>query len=188
MITKALLRKHFIELRNGFDDSYRTQADNRIFKLLIELPEFKSAEQILIYVSVDNEVDTRKIIEYSLNNGKNVAVPYCRQKEMIFYHIESFDDLTCHQFNIPAVNPEKAETAVISSATLCVVPALSFDKAGNRLGYGGGYYDRFLSSNKVNSIGLCREKSICESLPTDEFDIKIKKIVTENVILNIKEV
>ena len=186
--SKKNLRKHFIDLRNGFDAEYRVSADFSIASRLFEMNEFIQSETILIYVSVENEVDTHRIIENSFSIGKKVAVPFCKNNEMHFYYINSFEDLVCKQFGIPTVDTEKSNEVTDFTKALCVVPALSFDKNGNRLGYGGGYYDRFLADKHIESVGLCRTKQMSTFLPAEDFDVKIKKIILENKIVKTQEV
>lgn len=185
MISKKDLRKYYIDLRNGFDSDYRNSADRVIAEKLINTSEYNDSSSILIYISVDNEVDTKYIIDYSLSTGKTVAIPFCKNNEMNFYRIRSFDDLTRKQFGIPTVDPENALLITDFDDALCIVPALSFDSNGNRLGYGGGYYDRFLSDKHIKSIGLCREKQMSIQLPSEKFDVKINTIITENKIFQI---
>ena len=107
---------------------------------------------------------------------------------MDFYIINSFADFVGTQFGIPTINPNISEKVIDFTDTICIVPALSFDKFGNRIGYGGGYYDKFLTDNNVNAVGICRDKQLSDTLPAEEYDIKIKTIVTENKIIKIQEV
>ncbi len=186
--TKTELRKYFKELRKGFDSEYRISADKDIATKLFSLPEFIDSKVILVYVSVDNEVETKLIIEKSIALGKAVAVPFCQNNKMDFHIINSFADLVCTQFGIPTVDPNTSEKIFDFRNTLCIVPALSFDKFGNRIGYGGGYYDKFLTDNNVNAVGICRDKQLSDTLPAEEYDVKIKTIVTENKIIKIQEV
>ena len=188
IISKKDLRKHFIDLRNNLDSDYRISADENIASKLFETAEYSKSELIFVYVSVNNEIDTKTIIEKSFTLGKKVAVPFCQNSEMFFYPIKSFDDLTQTQFGIPTIDPAKSEFITDFSNALCIVPALSFDRCGNRLGYGGGYYDRFLAGKHIETFGLCREKQLTETLPAEDFDVKISKFITENKIVEIQEV
>ncbi len=104
---------------------------------------------------------------------------------MLFYKINSVDDLETGAYGIPTVNPESSNLIIPDSKTLCVVPALAFDKNGTRLGYGGGYYDRYLKKANVTTVGLSYQKCIAEVIPAEEHDIRITKIITENGILSI---
>lgn len=184
-MNKTDLRKKLISERNSLELSERIETDSKIFSRLIEDSRFISAELILIYVSVGSEINTRDIIEYCFKCDKKVAVPYCKNKKMNFYFINSFDDLTCVQFGIPTVNTDIAKAVTDFSDSLCIVPAISADKSGYRLGYGGGYYDRFLSANSVSAVCLCRDKFYCSKLPHDEHDIRIERIITDSKTVEI---
>lgn len=179
---KTELRKHFISLRDSFKSEYRERCDKIIADFLFETNEYAAAYDIFVYVSVKSEVDTSAIIQKAFADGKKVAVPFCSMGFMNFYYIDSIDELVCSQFGVPTVDANNAVLAKANSNTLCIVPALSFDNAGNRLGYGGGYYDRFLAANNVKAIGLCREKSLSVSLPAEEYDVRIDTVITEKSI------
>lgn len=183
MSDKSLLRKKFISLRESIETEYRCNCDKVIADKLFSTEDYLLTKEIFVYVSAKNEVDTVLIIERAFSDGKKVAVPHCNGGKMNFYYITSLSDLTCVQFGIPTVDVSKVKIAVPLSRPLCIVPALSFDINGNRLGYGGGYYDRFLADNDVNAIGLCREISIAESLPAEDFDVKIDCIITDKRII-----
>lgn len=179
-MNKKDFRKKLIVERDTLSISERIETDRKIFSRLIEDSSFISAELILVYVSIGSEINTKDIIKYCFECGKRVAVPYCKNKKMDFYFINSFDDLTCVQFGIPIVDADNAEAVTDFSDALCIVPALSADESGYRLGYGGGYYDRFLSENIVSAVCLCRDKFYCSKLPHDKYDIRIKRIITES--------
>lgn len=183
MTDKTVLRKKFIALRDSLSNEYRSDCDSKIAERLISSDEYALVDKLFIYVSAKNEIETFSIINRALYDGKKVAVPYCSNKTMNFYYIESVNDLKCVQFGIPTIDISKASLAVPDENSLCIVPALSFDKQGNRLGYGGGYYDRFLSENKIKSVGLCRDISIADSLPAEDFDVKINYIITDRSVI-----
>lgn len=183
MSDKTLLRKKYTALRDSLDSEYREACDNSIAQFLFLSEEYSFAKEIFVYVSARSEVDTFAVINRALADGKKVAVPHCRDGLMNFYYIGSTDELVCSQFGIPTVDVNKAVIAVPCDETLCVVPALSFDREGNRLGYGGGYYDRFLALNKVKTAGLCREVSVADSLPAEKYDVKIDCVITEKSVI-----
>lgn len=180
MIDKKELRKLYKTIRKRISSDEKSCFDSRIFSFLINSDLYKNAENLLIYVSVNDEVDTLDIISRALSDGKKVAVPYCCGKKMKFSVIESFDDLCDGEFGIPTADPENCEVISDFNNTLCIVPGLSFDIHGNRLGYGGGFYDRFLSENPVDTVGLCYGRCLSRSIPSDKYDIVIKYILTEN--------
>lgn len=187
MTDKTALRKLYKSVRNSFNNYEKSLIDEKIFTQFINSDLYKNSISLLIYVSSKGETDTFNIINYALANGKSVAVPYCEDEMMIFYNINSLDDLREGAFGIPEPDPKKCTAVCDFSDAVCIVPALSFDFFGNRLGYGGGYYDRFLSENSVITVGLCRERSLCPCLPSEEHDIAIDYILTENGLRNSKK-
>lgn len=187
MTDKKSLRKLYKSVRNSFAPYETALIDRRIFTSFINSDLYKSAELLLIYVSSKGETDTLNIIDYALADGKKVAVPYCKENNMHFLLIESFSELSEGLFGIPEPDPVKCTPVMDFTDAVCVVPALCFDVYGNRLGYGGGYYDRFLSSVSVITVGLCRERSLCHRLPSEAHDIAIDYIITENGPRNSKK-
>ena len=114
-------------------------------------------------------------------DNKKIALPYCTDKDgnMSFYYINSFDDLITGSFGIREPDITKCKIAVPDDNTLIIVPGLSFDRFGYRLGYGKGYYDKFLSKHKIKTIGLCYKECLVEKIDTDKFDYKIDEVITD---------
>lgn len=187
MNKKKEFRKLCKSIRNriGFDE--RLLFDSMIFTHLINSDLYNNSNTLLIYVSVNNEVDTLNIIKHALADGKRVAVPQCESSIMNFVAMNSFEDLSEGDFGIPTVDSENIKIINDFSDALCIVPGLGFDRYGNRLGYGGGYYDRFLSCNHVTSVGLCYERCRFDMLPAEEHDVKTDYILTENGLRNSKK-
>lgn len=186
MNKKKGLRKLCKSIRNGIGLDERLLFDRMMFTHLINSDLYKSANTLLVYVSVNNEADTLNIIKYSLADGKRVAVPRCIGNKMIFIELKSFEELSEGEFGIPTV----ASNNIIVDDFLnsvCIVPGLGFDRYGNRLGYGGGYYDRFLSCNPVISVGFCYERCCFNNLPAEGHDIKTQFILTEKGLRNSKK-
>lgn len=165
----------------------KAQKDLLIIQNLFRLDEYKSAETVLCYMSLSDEVATDKIIVESIKNGKNVAVPYCVDSDgnMDFYYIKSFDDLKTGSFGVREPIIEKCKKVESFNGAVIILPGLCFDKNGNRLGYGKGYYDRFLQIHSLISVGLCYNSLIVENIPTDIYDKKADFIVCENGVLKI---
>lgn len=183
---KRNIRSLYKKIRKSVSLCEKTDFDTRIFTSFVNSDVFKSAEKIIIYVSVGDEPDTLNIIEYSLNNNKRVAVPVCIDNYMYFYEIYSVSELVPGKFGIPSVDIQiNTEIADFENA-VCVVPGICFDYFGNRIGYGGGYYDRFLSANAVKTIGLCYERCICNKLPIEKFDKSVNFILSEKCLRNSK--
>lgn len=183
--SKNELRKQLKIKRKNIEN--KTDISNAIFEKLISCDEYKKADQILCYVSYGDEISTNDIIEYSLNIGKKVAVPYCVDDKgtMEFYYINSFDDLVIGSFGIREPSIKKCDKVTNFDNSIIVVPALSFDKNGYRIGYGKGYYDRFLQKHPLKSIGLCYNTLVLDELPIDKYDRNVNIVITEKQMLTI---
>lgn len=179
---KKALRTVGKHRRGAFD---HTRADHEIFQRILKTEEFQSSDLLLCFVSVASEPDTRALLAHCFTANKRVAVPRCeRGGVMQFHEIRSLNELSPSLFGIP--EPEiSAPVPEHSTKTLCIVPGLLFDRAGHRIGYGGGYYDRFLPSFPGKTIGLCYEMLLFPYLPHEPFDCKVAKIITEEQILTI---
>lgn len=186
MIDKKELRDFYLKIRKCITVKEKEQSDRIIFTSFINSCFFNNYDTFLVYISVKDEVDTSELIQYMLEKKKKVAVPFCHEKIMEFYYINSTDELTEGRFGIPSVDVNKADKAENFDNALCILPAVSFDNNGNRLGYGGGYYDRFLSGNTVPTIGLCYQRCISDKIPTEETDIKTDFVLTETYLWNHK--
>lgn len=186
MRDKKESRDFYLKIRKCITEREKEKFDRIIFTSFINSRFFKNSDTFLVYISVNNEVGTSDLILYLLENDKKVAVPFCKDKIMEFYYINSPDDLITGRFGIPSVDTDKAEKAENFDNALCIVPAVSFDNNGNRLGYGGGYYDRFLSENDIPTVGLCYQRCVSEALPTEETDIKIDYVLTDSHLWNHK--
>jgi 5-formyltetrahydrofolate cyclo-ligase len=177
---KAALRNEILSFRKALPADDKSVNDNLIFEKITGLKEYLEADLVLTYVSGPYEVDTRRFICDALERGKKVAVPKCNPEsnEMTFFVINSFDDLETGYFNISEPKSSCCE-AKIKSNCFCVVPALAVDKNRNRLGYGKGFYDRFLSENNLFSVCLCYSENKYDLIPTDVFDKAVDLVVTD---------
>ena len=175
------LRKEYLSRRRALSSASVLKASDIIFKKLICLEEYANADDILIYSSCDNEVMTDKIIKYSLYENKNVFLPKCIDSRIMeFYKITGLSDLNRGMYGIP--EPVGGDKYVNNESSLCIVPAICFDKRGFRLGYGKGYYDRFLSRFSGFTVGIAIDEFILEKLPIIRTDISVKRIVTDKKI------
>lgn len=186
---KKELRKYYREIRSLIEVNEKNQTDKAIEENIIELPEFLSSATVFTYVSTEDEVNTRGIIDYALKLGKKVAVPRTIPEKNImeFYQISSLDDLKPGKYGILEPEAVSKNKILVTDNSVCLVPGLSFDHRGNRLGYGGGYYDRFLSDYSGVSIGLCRKKQyIDEILPCDKYDRQVDVLVNEDIVIDFR--
>jgi len=184
MINKKSIRKLYLQIRNSISQSEKALFDERIFVRFINSKLYKTSDLLLIYVSVGSETDTEKIIKYALKDNKRVAVPVCIGEKMDFYELKSFSELKTGKFGIPTVDCGNNLKVSDLNNAICVVPAVCFDLHGNRIGYGGGYYDRFLSHNQVKTVGFIYERCLCFQISNEKFDIPVNYILTENKLRN----
>ncbi len=183
---KRLLREKYRLIRARAKSADR---DLRIYSRFIQNEAYKNADTLFMYYSVKGEADTLKIIDSALSDGKRVALPKCTDKNgnMEFYFIGDREiSLADGVFSLKEPDTSVCSKAAFGENNLCVVPALAFDKTGNRLGYGGGYYDRFLSTFKGQRIGLCYEECLCELLPCESHDLRVDMIITDKKIYELK--
>lgn len=158
---------------------YMAQSDRAITQKVLELPPIARAKTVFAYASVRREVSTNELIRSLLNENKRVALPVCKDNgEMEFFLISSQAELRSGKFGIP--EPEQTHPAVPEKGDVIIVPALSCDCRGNRLGHGGGYYDRYLASHgEAFSVCLCRKRLMCEAIPTEDTDVPTDAVVTD---------
>ena len=181
---KTALRQKYRTIRLQMPTDVRATADERIADRVRSLRQYQSCSMLLTYVSTDIEVDTLHIIDTALQDGKTVAVPRCVDgtRLMEFYRILSIDELHAGSFGVrePAADPDRLISDFSSS--MCIVPAFSYDWRGYRLGYGKGYYDRFLANYSGDIIGICYSNCVQRSLPHGRYDRRVKLLVTEKYI------
>ena len=164
----------------------REDADRSILRRLLNTDAFLNSDLVLCYVSVASEADTRALLGHCFLSGKRVAVPRCESGGVMRFHeIRSLQSLHPSPLGIPEPD-EAAPVPQYGKKTLCVVPGLLFDLAGHRIGYGGGYYDRFLAAFPGKTIGLCYEDLLCDLLPREPFDCPVQTIITEKRTLTIR--
>lgn len=173
---KKSLRKKYLLLRK--DVSGKEEKDSIIFDKIISNNKVVLADTILIYVSLDDEVDTRRLINYFLVSGKRVAVCKVLGKKMKFYYINRFDDLALGYKNILEPKEYCIEASDFSNA-VSITPGICFNKTGYRIGYGGGYYDGFYNKVSLYKIGLCYKDFLIDDEFNDIYDVAVDEIITD---------
>ena len=187
---KQKLREKYKLIREGMTPEERRKKDNGILQNLLTTTQYKTCKTLLCYVSTAQEVDTHALIEQALEDGKCVAVPYCiaGTRNMDFYLINSLNELSRRTFGVLEPNPECATKLMSFENSICVLPGLAFDYYGYRLGYGGGYYDRFLSGVYHGiTLGVCYHSCTMPYLRHGHFDMPSLLIVTEQHVYSAKK-
>ena len=187
-LVKKALRIKYRTIREVMPLEEKQVNDNNIFWKLINFSEYQKAKTILIFVSTKIEVDTIQIIKQAFQDGKKVAVPKCLDKngKMAFFVIGSMEDLERGQYDLLEPDRAKAAMLVDFSSSICVLPGFAFDSKGFRIGFGKGYYDRFLQKYNGMKIGICYNSCIADNLPHGRYDVSANYIVTPKYILTIK--
>ena len=183
---KQRLREERLAARETLSEKERVRLDDCITQKLLASPEYAEAITVLTYVSVSSEVSTRMFIECALRDGKTVAVPRCMPGHRLeFVAITSLDQLVPAPFNL--LEPPKDLSALTEEqmdASICIVPALLIDTKGYRLGYGAGFYDRFLSTYPGKKICLAYQQNLSRTtLPHTAFDVAVDVVITESEVL-----
>ncbi len=182
-IEKGTLREEMLAIRQGFSDCEIEQNSKKIKERLFNSTEFKSAKKILFYSSFRNEVQTRDMIKEALVLGKRVILPIMEPtaKELYLSELKNYDlELAKNNYGILESRQEYIRRIDFDQLDLLIIPGLAFDLDGNRLGYGGGYYDRLLIRNlNIYRLAICFEAQISRSVPIDTHDIQVNKIITE---------
>lgn len=189
---KATLRKRYREIRAALHaDGSAAAADARIAEAVCNTEAYQHADTILLYAATPQEVDTSLIARAALRDGKRLAYPVCDVARhcMDFYAVTSDTALHAAAYGILEPPAIPAQLVQPSPDTLCIVPGLAFDGLGNRLGYGGGYYDRFLAAYPVlKTIGICYAACLAASLPAEKTDQRVQQVFTETKSENHMEV
>ncbi len=178
---KNTLRLRFKELRRSMTAGQKRAGDHRIAERLLHLGCYRRCHTLLIYISSPIEVGTEEIIARALKDGKRVAAPRCvpGTREMEFYLINGREELEPGAFGILEPVPDPARLLTDWSGCLCIVPALACDRTGYRLGYGGGYYDRFLRNFSGRKALILYKKCLVDRIWHGRYDVAIDLIVTE---------
>ena len=178
---KRLLRARVRRTLSALTPQARAESDRLLRRRFLERPETAAARTVLLYYGMGTEVDTAPLLLSLLSAGKRVALPRCtaRPGEMEARLIAPDTCLYRHRFGMlepgeacPLLAPEEID--------LVLVPGLAFDRAGYRLGQGGGYYDRYLPQCPGKSLALCREAVLFEALPREEHDRPVGLVLTEH--------
>ena len=176
-IQKSALRKHLLEKRDATSSELRDIISEKIHENLKKISSYTNSQNIACYFPIGSEVDTHDVMLNILKQGKNLLLPRIVDNNIQFYIVSNLEKLERGSFEImePKDNCEKAK-----KIDCVLIPTVGVSKLGVRLGYGHGYYDRFLSSTDAVKISLTYSKQIVKSIPSDSHDIKIDWIVTED--------
>ena len=173
---KKELRAHIRAQKRAMTEEQIVENGNKLCELFLKTDAYKQANTIYGYLPYNQEVRTWPIIEKALADGKKVAVPKVYGDVMRFIYIDSFSCVDAGYCGIP--EPVADEPVADDPCALVLMPGLAFDKNGGRIGYGGGYYDKFLAEEPNHpTVALCYGFQVVENLPAEEFDIPVDLVI-----------
>lgn len=177
---KNKLRRDLLEKRRALPQSLQEEKSGLILKTLLLEETFADASSVALYFPINGEVDTRGIFRKCVELEKKVFFPKTRGSDLVFLRTRNIEELTPGTFHIPEP-PADAECARRDELDLVLVPGVAFDLSGNRIGYGKGFYDRFLKDIPRHiRFGLAYSFQVLESVPSHETDAKTGRIITED--------
>jgi len=179
--TKENLRRQFLEKRDWLSADLIDIASKQIRKNLGKIEQYRKAQTIACYHSTGSEVRTHEIMQEILSHGKTLALPRVEGQNLVFCEVKKFEDLEKGEFGI--MEP-KQYCGVVDRFDLIIVPAVAMARNGQRIGYGMGFYDRFLADKNIPTIALAYSKSIVKGMTHEKSDIKISIIITEDEIIH----
>ncbi len=185
-VCKERLRKRVLAVRMGLDRGRAKVSGQAILDRVLGLEAYRRAKLVHTYVSSkENEVDTRALIGTCLAQGKRVAVPVVMPGTKTLAHalIDGLDQLVVGPWGLAQPDPAAAVWLPAEARIdLVVVPGLAFDRRGHRIGWGGGYYDRFLAQVQTVKIGLCYDELVLDCIPGEPHDVPVNIVVAETAI------
>ena len=179
---KAALRKHLLEQRDSISFDLMEIHSSKIFSKLIKTKIISEAKSIGCYYSIGSEVRTQEIINHFLSENKSVSLPKVSQDSMSFRRIENLSRLEKGEYDI---SEPKDNAPIEQNHDVVLVPCIGLDKSGNRIGYGVGFYDKYLGGKDVTKIALAYSKQIVKTIPASIDDVKMDWIITEKDIFKI---
>lgn len=184
---KAQIRNTAKKYRLNMEPEKKQTLDKILQENFIASDFFRKADLLLAFVSKEIEVSTELIIKTALAQGKSLALPKCREaNQMDFYLIEDLSSLSRGSYGLLEPDGEKCRILKNFEDSVCLVPGLVFDREGYRLGFGKGYYDRFLLSYPGETVGICYGKCIENNLPRGYYDRPVNAVITEKYTIDLR--
>ncbi len=183
---KREIRKRIMALRNAMPLEAIAAKSSAIVRRLTELREIRESSTLMVYLSFGSEVVTDGLIDWGWEAGKRIVVPFCHpeSREMTPCLLGGFAELETGHYGIREPKADSLRVVSPGEIDAVLVPAVAFDRQGYRVGYGGGYYDRFLPkvprAAKIGAVFACQ---IVPEVPRDRYDVQADRVVTEEGIL-----
>lgn len=182
---KSQLRKETITYLKSLPESKKKTIEEKLTFQLIRSELWKSSNSVGITISQGFEWNTTAIIEAAWEENKTISVPKCDpvNKGLNFYQLHSYDQLEVVYYNLKEPNPSHSKATDKTNIDLLIVPGLLFDRNGYRVGFGGGYYDRFLANFTNTTVSLVSNNQLVDEVPTESFDLPVNHLISENGVI-----
>ncbi|WP_047984129.1 5-formyltetrahydrofolate cyclo-ligase [Ornithinibacillus californiensis] len=179
---KEEIRKQVIAQLKKLSNEENHQVEENLLRNLISSIYWKRATTIGVTISRGFEWDTRRIIEAGWEQGKKIVVPKCfpDDKKLVFYQLHNFDELESVYYNLLEPKPLEENKVAKNLIDLVIVPGIVFNLDGYRIGFGGGYYDRFLQNYSGETLSLLSDKQIMDHIPVESHDIAVHHLISES--------
>lgn len=179
-MTKDEIRSELRAKRRALTAEEQNVMSVKITEQLISLPCIMQAETVMIYMSAFKEPSTAEIAEYLKSSQKKIVVPISNTQDYTITPVYLSGALSAGAYGIP--EPTLCKPADIKAIDVALIPGIGFDLSGSRIGFGKGYYDRFLAEFTGLKIGICYDFQMLADIPTSEHDVKMDLIITEKRI------
>lgn len=184
---KTEIREYYLEKRRAIDSETKSNLDRKITQVILGSATYRYADTILLYYAKDDEVNINEVAWTAIKAGKKVAFPRTNPEDrsMQFLYVTGEDDFELRDNGLmePKDNlPVFEVTGQLQQNVICVIPAVVYDKKGYRIGYGGGYYDRYLSSYRGTKVGVEYFDYVVGQVPSGRFDLAVDVLITEKGI------
>ncbi|ACS81760.1 5-formyltetrahydrofolate cyclo-ligase [Desulfovibrio salexigens] len=184
-LDKEIIRRQLLEKRSSLREADVDSMSSNIVDAIISLEQWEQAEEVLLYWPIRNEVDVRPLLKNAWEGNKRLFMPCCRKNEpgqMDFGVVRAEADLASGSFGIKEPCRTRCEFPDAVSPDLIIVPGVGFDRSGFRIGFGGGYYDRFLARPQKEgflSVGVCYDFQLVEGFPVEPWDKAVQLVCTD---------
>ncbi len=183
---KSLIREQAMAARNKLNAADKKKFDEMIRDNVAALPEYQECDTVLCYSSYNSEVDSYPLMKKAFEDGKALFCPKVVGRNMVFLRVYALEELQeGYKGIMEPVFSDAFTPTVGGKKSLCIIPCVGVDRSRNRVGYGGGFYDRFLGIHEVylNTVALAYSCQVVDEVPAMDYDVKPQVIVTENEII-----
>ena len=182
------MRRTILAKRGQISDETRRMKSKLIVERLLQHPLYQQCQYLFTFVPFGHEVNIRPLIEQAKKDGKKVAIPHVDtvRKEMTIYQFEGWDRLVPGVYGILEPDPLQSQKVIPDHLDLILVPGVGFDRKGGRLGYGGGFYDRFIAKFSASPFLLapCFAEQMVDQIPLEQHDFRVDFVITDREIIN----